>query len=151
MWAIGLLVFAAIIAGQGAAAVRARGRRPVWTGSRRGSGTTLVYGFGQRKFLPGEQPSGIMHALIFWGFVVLLLQVVTAVRAGVRRRVEPPRFGADEPLGPPFFLARDLLEVVVIVGVLYMLYRRLIAHTPRLFGLGAPSSATARPRTGRAS
>ena len=31
---------------------------------------------GQRKFLSGEQPAGIMHALIFWGFVVLVIQVV---------------------------------------------------------------------------
>jgi hypothetical protein len=46
-------------------------------------------------------------------------------------------FGPDQPLGPPFFLARDLLEASVIVGVSYMLYRRLIIHTPRLFGIGA--------------
>ena len=36
----------------------------------------VVDGVGQRKFLRGEQPAGIMHALIFWGFVVLMLQVV---------------------------------------------------------------------------
>ena len=38
-------------------------------------------------------------------------------------------------LGPPFFLARDLLEATVIVGVGYMLYLRLVVHTPRLFGM----------------
>ncbi len=37
----------------------------------------VVDGIGQRKFLSGEQPAGIMHALIFWGFVVLMLQVIT--------------------------------------------------------------------------
>ncbi len=55
-----------------------------------------------------------------------------------------PGFGADQPLGPPFFIARDLLEVTVIVGVCYMLYRRLIVHTPRLFA--HPPRRAALPR-----
>ena len=76
-----------------------------------------------------------MHALIFWGFVVLMLQVVTLFGRAFDASWDIPGFGPDQPLGPPFFLARDVLEAVVIVGVVYMLYRRLIAHTPRLFGL----------------
>ena len=95
-----------------------------------------VDGFGQRKFLVGEQPAGIMHALIFWGFVVLFLQIVTLFGRAVDWNWHIPGFGPGQPLGPPFFLARDLLEACVIVGVSYMLYRRLVAHTPRLFGLG---------------
>jgi Fe-S oxidoreductase len=98
---------------------------------------TLVYGLGQKKFLRGEQPAGIMHALIFWGFVVLLLQVITLFGRAFDWTWHIPGFGPDQPLGPPFFLARDLLEASVIVGVSYMLYRRLIVHTPRLFGIGA--------------
>jgi Fe-S oxidoreductase len=93
-------------------------------------------GLGQRKFLAGEQPSGIMHALIFWGFVVLLLQVITQFRRAFDAGWSIPGFGPDQLLGPPFFLVRDLLEATVIIAVLYMLYRRLVAHTPRLFGLG---------------
>jgi hypothetical protein len=98
---------------------------------------TVVYGFGQKKFLTGEQPAGIMHALIFWGFVVLLLQVITLFGRAFDWSWHIPGFGPDQPLGPPFLLARDLLEASVIVGVSYMLYRRLIIHTPRLFGIGA--------------
>ena len=30
-----------------------------------------------KKFLGGEQPAGLMHAVIFWGFLVLMLQVIT--------------------------------------------------------------------------
>lgn len=96
----------------------------------------LVYGFGQKKFLVGEQPSGIMHALIFWGFVVLLLQVITLFGEAWNPRWFIPGFGPHQPLGPPFFIARDTLEAVVIVAVGYMLYRRLMAHTTRLFGIG---------------
>jgi Fe-S oxidoreductase len=97
---------------------------------------TITYGFGQKKFLTGEQPSGIMHALVFWGFVVLMLQVVILFGRAFDEDWSIPGFGADQVLGPPFFIARDVLEAVVIVGVLYMLYRRVVLHTPRLFGLG---------------
>jgi Fe-S oxidoreductase len=133
--ALGLLVFAAIIA------MRARlllAARPVARLDRipERIKRTLVYGLGQKKFLAGEQPSGIAHALVFWGFVVLMIQVVTLFGRAFDTSWSIPGFAADEPLGPPFFIARDLLESIVIVGVTYMLYRRVIVHTPRLFGIG---------------
>ena len=51
----------------------------------------VVDGVGQRKFLRGEQPAGVMHALIFWGFVVLLLQVVTLFGRAFDAELEPAR------------------------------------------------------------
>ena len=65
-----------------------------------------------------------------------MLQVITLFGRAFDANWNIPGFGPDQLLGPPFFIARDLLEAVVIVGVGYMLYRRLIAHTPRLFGIG---------------
>jgi Fe-S oxidoreductase/predicted enzyme related to lactoylglutathione lyase len=76
-----------------------------------------------------------MHALIFWGFLVLLIQVATLYVRPFDADGSLPGLGEGEPLGPPFAVARDAVEVIVAVGVGYMLYRRLIAHTPRLFGL----------------
>ncbi len=144
VWAIGVLVFAVIIAGRVRLLLQARpASRFDHFGAR--LRRALVDGVGQRKFLSGEQPAGVMHALIFWGFLVLMLQVV---------RLYVRAFDAnwDLPAQDVFAVSRDVVEVIVAVGVLYMLYRRLIAHTPRLFGLrGAPSSATATRRTGRAS
>jgi Fe-S oxidoreductase len=96
----------------------------------------LIYGFAQKKFLVGEQPAGIMHALIFWAFLVLFLQIVTLFGQAWNANWHIPGFGQGQPLGPPFFIARDTLEFAVIIAVGYMLYRRLLAHTPRLFGLG---------------
>jgi Fe-S oxidoreductase len=95
----------------------------------------VAYGLGQKKFLVGEQPAGIMHALIFWGFVILMLQVITLFGRAFDVNWNIPGFGPNQLLGPPFFIARDVLELAVIVGVLYMLYRRLIIHTPRLFAI----------------
>ena len=94
----------------------------------------VVYGLGQRKFLTGEQPAGIMHALIFWGFVVLMLQVITLFGRAFDAGWDIPGLGPDQLLGPAFSVARYVLEVAVIVACLYMLYRRVIVHTPRLFG-----------------
>ena len=135
LWAIGLLVFAGILAVRMRLLVAAR---PAARGDRipERIRRTVVDGLGQKKFLVGEQPSGIMHALVFWGFVVLMLQVITLFGRAFDASWNIPGFAPDQPLGPPFFLARDLLEASVIVGVVYMLYRRVVVHTPRLFGLG---------------
>jgi Fe-S oxidoreductase len=135
LWAIGLLVFGGLIlmrlrlllAAQPAARFDHLGARLK---------RALVDGLGQKKFLRGEQPAGIAHALVFWGFVVLILQVITLFGRAFDANWNIPGFGPDQPLGPPFFIARDLLEFVVIVGASYMLYRRVVLHTPRLFGVG---------------
>ena len=133
--AIGLLVFAGILAGRARLLVAARpAGRLDHIGARLKRMT--VDGIGQRKFMSGEQPAGIMHALVFWGFLVLMIQVVTLFGRALDATWDIPGFGPDQLLGPPFFIARDLLELVVIVGVGYMLWRRLIVHMPRLIGLG---------------
>ncbi len=135
LWGIGLLTFAGIMAGRIRLLIDARPAARLDRIPER-IRRMSVYGLGQKKFLVGEQPSGIAHALVFWGFVVLLLQVITLYGRAFDAGWSIPGFGADEPLGPPFLIARDLLEVSVIVGVTYMLYRRVIVHTPRLFGIG---------------
>jgi Fe-S oxidoreductase len=132
--AIGLIVFAAIVAPRARLLQAARPAARLDRIPERLK-RAVVYGLGQRKFLSGEQPAGIMHALIFWGFVVLMIQVVTLYGRAFDADWSLPGLGESELLGPPFAVARDAVEAIVAVGVLYMLYRRLIAHTPRLFGL----------------
>lgn len=95
---------------------------------------TAVYAFGQKKFLRGEQPAGLMHAFIFWGFMILGLTVVTLFARAYDEHFYLPLLGPGEPLGNAYTLLRDLIQVTVVIAVLYALYRRLIAHTPRLFG-----------------
>ena len=133
VWAIAMLVFVAIMTLRMRLLFRAR-PAACWDRSWERVKRTVVYGLGQKKFLVGEQPAGIMHALIFWGFVVLMIQVVTLFGRAFDASWNIPGFGPNQVLGPPFFLLRDVLEAVVIVGVCYMLYRRLIVHTARLFG-----------------
>ena len=126
-------VFAAILAPRALLLVRAA---PAARFDRLGERLrrTGVYAFGQKKFLKGEQPAGLMHAFIFWGFMILGLTVVTLFARAYDEHFYLPALGPGEPLGNAYTLLRDLIQVTVVIAVLYALHRRLIAHTPRLFG-----------------
>lgn len=93
----------------------------------------LVYAFGQKKFIVGEQPAGWMHILIFWGFMILALQVVTMFGRAFSDHFFVPGFAPDQ-LGGPFFVLRDLMEVLVMAAVAVAVYRWLVSHPPRLSG-----------------
>jgi len=95
---------------------------------------TAVYALGQKKFLRGEQPAGLMHSFIFWGFMTLGLTVMTLFGRAFDADFYLPLLHPADPLGNAYTLVRDLIQVVVVIAVSYALYRRLIAHTPRLFG-----------------
>ena len=93
----------------------------------------MVYAFGQKKFVVGEQPAGWMHVLIFWGFMILGVQVVTMFGRGFSEHFFVPGFGPGQ-LGGPFFVVRDLMEVLVMGAVSVAIYRWIVSHPPRLFG-----------------
>src|SRR5512135_319268 len=135
LWAVAMIAFVAILATRMRLLVAARPAARFDRMPQRIKRMT-VDALGQRKFFSGEQPAGIMHALVFWGFVVLMLQVITLFGRAFAVNWNIPGFGPDEALGPPFFILRDLLEVAVIVGAGYMLYRRVFVHPARLVGIG---------------
>jgi len=93
----------------------------------------LVYAFGQKKFVVGEQPAGWMHVCIFWGFLILGLQVLTMFGRAFSEHFFVPGFTPDL-LGGPFLLLRDVMEVTVSAAVLLALYRWVLSHPLRLFG-----------------
>lgn len=93
----------------------------------------LVYAFGQKKFLSGEQPAGLMHFVIFWGFMIVAARTITLFGQGYNPHFYIPGLHPDG-LGGPYLLLKDLVETGVIVAVLIALYRWLLSHPPRLFG-----------------
>lgn len=93
----------------------------------------LVYAFGQKKFVVGEQPAGWMHAVIFWGFVILGIQVVTMFGRAFSDHFFVPGF-APHLLGGPFMIVRDVMEVAVLAAIFLAFYRWLVSHPTRLFG-----------------
>src|SRR6185503_2028051 len=68
---------------------------------------------GQRKLLQRLVP-GLMHAFIFWGFLVLFPTIVMAMIAAVDKRGELPWLGRQTWFG----WMVDLFVVLVLVGVL---------------------------------
>ncbi len=88
----------------------------------------LVVAFGQSKILR-DKKAGILHFLIFWGFVLFLFAVVEALIQGFYTSFTLRFLG-------PFYTAitfvQDIFGILVILACLYALYRRFALHIPRL-------------------
>jgi len=95
---------------------------------------TLIYGLGQFKFLKGDQPAGILHIFIFWGFITLGLQVMTMFIRGWAPDFILPGLHADQ-LGKFYALTKDIFQVLVLVSVVIFLVRWGITKPRRLYGI----------------
>jgi Fe-S oxidoreductase len=84
---------------------------------------------GQRKLLQRAVP-GAMHALIFWGFIVLFPTIVMAMIAIVDREATLPWLGGQEW----FALLADVFAVLVLVGVATALWIRKVVRPARFEG-----------------
>lgn len=93
----------------------------------------LVYGIGQLKFFKGEQPAGVIHAFVFWGFLILGAQVTTMFVQGWLPEFHLPLLGVHQ-LGGPYMFVRDTMEVIVVFCVAALLFRWIVSHPARLMG-----------------
>ena len=75
----------------------------------------------------GERKPGIMHAVIFAGFLALLARKLQLIVIGYDEAFVYP--GA---LGAAFVFGKDLVEVAVLVAVGYAFFRRLVQKPARL-------------------
>jgi len=89
--------------------------------------TVLVDGFLQRRMVSREWRPGLMHAVIFLGFMSLLLRKLHLIAIGYREAASFP-----DAFGGPFAAFKDAIEVAVVVAVLYAFYRRFVSHPARL-------------------
>jgi len=89
---------------------------------------TLLVAIAQSKLLR-EPLAGIMHALIFWGFLVLLLAVLESIGEGL---VEGFSFRFLGDLYTPLVFKQELFCALVILSVLFALYRRHVIRPKRL-------------------
>lgn len=94
---------------------------------------TLIYGIGQWKFFRDEQPAGILHVVVFWGFVVLSLQVITMFVRGWMPEFIIPGLRAQQ-FGRYYALLKDFFQIVVMVGVVVLVARWAVFKPQRLFG-----------------
>jgi Fe-S oxidoreductase len=92
----------------------------------------LEIGIAQKKILR-DPVAGPMHALIFWGFMVLTAGTVEILIAGVY-----PAFSfamlLPKWLYDLYATSQDIFAVLVIAAVAFALYRRAVLHPRRLEG-----------------
>ncbi len=84
-------------------------------------------GFLQARMIRGERKPGIMHAVIFVGFLALLARKLQLIVVGYDESFVYP--GA---LGAAFTFGKDLVEVAVLLAVGYAFFRRLVQKPARL-------------------
>lgn len=89
----------------------------------------LVYVLGQKKVLRWSY-SGLMHAFIFWGFLVLFTTIVEMFGEAFSPTFTFPLIGGTAFLA--FF--QDFFTVLVLVGVSMALYLRLVVKPKRFEG-----------------
>lgn len=93
----------------------------------------LVYYIGQRRILdPKHLGAGIMHALIFWGFLAVSLNTVHLVGRVYFPGFHLPLFGPESPLGIAYIFLRDVFEVAVLAMVLVAGFRRAVLKPERV-------------------
>ncbi len=102
----------------------------------------LLYAFGQFKFIRPDPPptspisewkAGWLHFFVFWGFIILAMQVLTMFGRAYSEHFYVPLFSPGL-LGGPYFFLKDVMEVIVLICVSLLLVRWAITHPKRLYG-----------------
>jgi len=88
----------------------------------------MTVAFGQSKLFREPIP-GLMHAFIFWGFLVLLSSVLEAIGQGFSAGFTLSFIGM---LYQPLQFCQELFAGFVILGIIIALYRRYILRPRRL-------------------
>lgn len=92
----------------------------------------LGIGIGQSKIFR-DPVAGLMHAMIFWGFLVLITAVTEAFIQGFYSNFS---LGILGPVSQVLFASQDIFGLLVIVSAIYALFRRFVLHPKRLQGDG---------------
>jgi Fe-S oxidoreductase len=94
----------------------------------------VVIALGQKRLVgrKKEWAPGIMHAFIFWGFCILLIRSLSLYGEGFVQGFQLPLFGDNFILGYLYIALKDIMEAVVLLMVIYAIYRRAIVKPARL-------------------
>lgn len=89
-------------------------------------GAVVQIAIAQRKMFK-EPIYGLMHALIFWGFLVLLVRSLVLIVMAFS-----PEFMLPGVVGQAYTFSKDVVEAIVLAMVLYAAYRRLFNKPKRI-------------------
>ncbi len=90
------------------------------------AGGFVVYVLGQKKLF--KEPVGIVHFVIFWGFIVIAFGTLQIIGEGLWDAFSLPLVGA----WTGFYLVLDILMVLVLVAIVIAVIYRYIVRPPRL-------------------
>lgn len=91
----------------------------------------LRYAFAQEK-MSYYQPAGWAHKLIFFGFIVLLARTLILWGRGFDPTWSLLVLSPTEPIGKVYEFAKDIVALLVLVGVSVFFYYRLIKPQKRM-------------------
>jgi Fe-S oxidoreductase len=139
---LGIACFAYIIAKRLAPLLRAQ-RDPRFDRPWARMGTVLKFWLGQRKH-PRYLAAGIIHILIFAGFIILVLRAFTVLIAGVSEGFVMP--GLSGGAGHAYNIIADYAATVVFLCMVIAIVRRLVFkparyEVPARFGKGHKGDA----------
>ena len=88
----------------------------------------VVFAMGQKRLVgrKKEWTSGMMHALIFWGFCVLSIRTITLFGEGYSSGFHLPLLGDHSILGYLYIALKDIVEGIVLLMVIYAIFRRMV-------------------------
>lgn len=94
----------------------------------------VILAIGQKRLVgrAKERSAGIVHALIFWGFCVLLLRSLNLYGEGFVEGYQLPFLGDDSLIGYLYMGMKDIMEGVVLAMILFAIYRRAIIKPERM-------------------
>ena len=84
--------------------------------------------FAQTKLLR-DPVAGTLHLLIFWGFVLFIFAVIETIFQGFYSGFSLSFLG---PIYTVITLVQDLFGLLVILSIIFSLYRRFVLKVPRL-------------------
>ena len=90
----------------------------------------LTIAFAQTRMIRGDFKAGLMHAVIFWGFLVVSLRTILLFGQGF-----DAGFGTGflESLpGKLYISLLNVFELLVLMAVTYAAYRRVVVKPERL-------------------
>jgi Fe-S oxidoreductase/nitrate reductase gamma subunit len=88
-------------------------------------GGFVYFVFGQRKLF--KEWVGTIHFFIFWGFIVIAFGTLQIIAEGFR-----PGFSFPWSKNFGFLLTKDLLSLLVLIGILVLVYLRYVVRKTRL-------------------
>lgn len=88
----------------------------------------ITYGFIQKR-QPRYLLAGVLHLMIFWGFVVLGLRSIDLITQGLNLPILKPIMDTD--LGSHYDTLKDLFELIVLAACLLAILRRAVFRPER--------------------